>query len=233
MFTESVVSVLFFQPRDIPNKAAFVSNFIEYTKVFDADPMILPITNAPPPVPRIAMKSRDGRFVCEVALDRLSFAQHDVAGKRQTLEQIYPQYRELLNRVVLAAMAGLASPVVRLGFVTRHIAELGRSANEWLREAYLRAESLPPAHETQLGFLHRFEMESFAVNRWVRIRTLREKKDPSHDWALSVEIDINTPPEAGRRFDRAAILAFFLEAFDRAERDLRSHLPDFFEPEQE
>jgi hypothetical protein len=225
----SLLSVLFFPPHDIPNKAAFVSNFLDYTKVFDADPMILPIGNAPPPVPRIVMKSRDDRHVCEVALDRLSFAYHDVHQQKRTLDSLYPEYRDILHHVVLAALAGISVPIMRLGFVTRHLIELDGGANEWLRQTYLCQDRLPVAYETHLNMLHRFEMESFRVNRWVKIMTLRDQNDPERDPALTVEIDINTFPEDAMRFDRSAILAFYLDGFDRAEKDLRAFVTDFLQ----
>jgi hypothetical protein len=225
----SILSVLFFAPRDVANKAAFVSHFTEATKVFDADPMILPIGNAPPQVPRIVMKSRDGRYVCEVALDRLSFAYHDAKKQKRTLESLYPEYRDVLHHVIVAAMAGLSCPIVRLGFVTRHLIELGDGANEWLRQTYLRLERVPAAHETHLHLLHRLPMESASVNRWIKIWTLRDQQNAERDPALAVEIDINTIPEANRRFDRSEIVAFFLDAFDRAEKDLKAYTLDFIE----
>ena len=222
----SLLSVLFYSPHDIPNKAAFVSNFLDYTTVFDADPMILPIGNAPPPVPRIVMKSRDDRYVCEVALDRLSFAYHDAHQQRRTLDSLYPEYRDILHHVALAALAGINVPIVRLGFVSRHLIEMDGGANEWLRQTYLREDRLPVAYETHLNMLHRFEMESFHVNRWVKIMTLRDQNDPERDPALTVEIDINTFPEDTVRFDRSAILAFYLDGFDRAEKDLKTFVTD-------
>jgi len=222
-----ILSVMFFPPRDIPNKATFVSNFLDYTEVFDADPMILPIGNAPPPVPRIVLKSRDERYACEVALDRVSFAYNDTRNQRRTLDALYPEYREILHHVVLATLAGIGSPIVRLGFVTRHLVEIGESANEWLRQSYLRTERLPTAYETHLNLLHRFEMESFRVNRWIKLWTVRDPNDPERDPAVMVEIDINTFPEESARFDRAAILAFYLDAFDRAEKDLRAYALDY------
>ena len=227
----SILSVLFFPPRDIPHKAAFVNNFLEYTKVFDADPMILPIGNAPPPVPRIQMKSRDGRFGCEVALDRLSFAFNDVRNEKPTLDALYPKYRDVLNHVVLATLSGIGAPVVRLGFVTRHLLELSEGANEWLRETYLRTDRLPVAFETHVHLLHRLKMESFPVNRWLKIWTVREQDAPERDSAVVVEIDVNTLPEQDQPFDRSTILAFFLDAFALTEQDLKAYVLDRFDVE--
>ncbi|KPL06105.1 hypothetical protein AMJ85_10670 [candidate division BRC1 bacterium SM23_51] len=229
----SILSVLFFAARDIPNKAEFVSNFLEYTKVFDADPMILPIRNAPPPVPRITMKSRDGRYVCEVGLDRLSFAHHDVGKQKPTLDDLYPKYRDTLHHVILGTLAGIASPIVRLGFVTRHLVELGEGANEWLRQTYLRTDRLPGAYETHLNMLHRIELESFRANRWIKVWTLRDQQHPERDPAVAVEIDINTPPNEKRAFDRSAILAFFLDAFAQTEQDLKTFVLAFLETTHE
>lgn len=227
----SVLSVLFFPPRDIANKAAFVSNFQDYAKVFDADPMILPIGNAPPQVPRITMKSRDGRYACEVALDRLSFAYNDATDEKPTLEALYPKYRDILNHVVLATLSGVGSPIVRLGFVTRHLLEIGGGANEWLRDTYLRADRLPEAFETHVNLLHRISMESFQVNRWLKIFSVREQREPQTDSGVAVEIDVNTIPEPERQYDRSAILSFFLDAFALSEKDLKAYVLDLLDAE--
>jgi len=222
--TNSILSVLFYPARDIANKAAFVSNFLDFTRVFDADPMILPIGNAPPPVPRIVMKSHDNRFGCEVALDRLNFAYNDALQQRRTLDSLYPEYREILHRVVQATLAGIGSPIIRLGFVTRHLVEFGEGANEWLRQTYLQADRLPTAYETHLNLLHRFELETVRVNRWIKIWTLHDQNDPERDPAAMVEIDINTFPDETARFDLSAILAFYLDAFDQAEKDVKAYV---------
>lgn len=227
VWVNSVLSVLFFNPSDIPDKAAFVSGFRDRTKVFDGDPMILPIGNAPPNVPRIAMKSRDGSHVCEVGLDRLSFAYNDTKNRRAAIDTIYPEYRQTLDRVVQAALAGISSPIQRLGFVTRHIVETGPGASGWFRSVYLHSDRVPEAFEAHLNLLHRFEMEAFHVNRWLKIRTLRDQQNPDVDPAVGVEIDINTIPEKGGVFDRSTVMAFYLEGFDRAEKDLQEYVLDF------
>jgi hypothetical protein len=220
----SILSVLFFRPYDIANKASFVNAFLEHTKAFDGDPMILPIGNAPPPVPRIVLKNREGSFVCEVALDRLNFSYVDVANRKRSLESLYPEYRKILDLVTQAAVAGVPSPVIRMGFVTRHLIETGEGANLWFRDTYLNTQRLPAAWETHLNFLERFEMESFPVNRWIKMRTLRDQQNPEVDPAVLAEIDINTFAENAGPYDHSAILAFYLEGFARAEEDLRTYV---------
>jgi len=227
----SIVSVLFFPPFDIPNKAAFVSGFSEFTRIFDADPMILPIGNAPPGVPRIVLKKRDGSYACEIALDRLSFTYADTINCKRSLEALYPEYRGHLQFVVEAALAGIGSPVIRMGFVTRHLLELGAGANEWIRRWFLRADRLPgEAFETHVNVLHRLDLESFPVNRWIKIRSLRDQQHPERDPAALLEIDINTLPEHTGPYDRTALLAFYLEGFARAEEELKACLAEVTEP---
>ncbi len=223
-FVQSILSALFFPPRDIPNKAAFVSGFLEQTRVFDADPMILPMGNAPPPVPRIVMKSRDERYTCEIALEHLHFIYNDTRQQRRTLDSLYPEYRETLHRAVVAAMAGIGAPIVRLGFVTRHIIEPGESANQWMRKTYLQGSRIPEAFETHLHVLHRFEMEAFRVNRWIKLWTLRDPQHPENDPAAMLEMDVNTLPEPGVQFDRSAIVDFYLNAFDQTEKGVKQFL---------
>ncbi len=223
-FVHSILSALFFPPRDIANKAAFVSGFLEQTRVFDGDPMILPMGNAPPPVPRIVMKSRDERYACEIALEHLHFTYNDTRQQRRTLDSLYPEYRDVLHRVVVAALAGIGAPVMRLGFVTRHVIEPGESANEWMRQNYLQGDRIPAAFETHLHLLQRFEMETFRVNRWIKLWTLRDPQQPEKDPAAMMEVDVNTIPEPGAQFDRSAIVDFYLNAFDQTEKDVRQFL---------
>jgi hypothetical protein len=104
--------------------------------------------------------------------------------------------------------------------VIRLITEIGSSANKYLSEEVFKENLFTDAHEINIGILHRLSLENFTVNRWVRYQTLRNANDPTLDYALSIDIDLNTLSEQMHDFTVSEILNFFKLSFEHVTTSL-------------
>jgi len=73
-----------------------------------------------------------------------------------------------------------------------------------------------------LSVLNKENMGGFGINRWLRLRPMRKRDDPTNDSGLVVEIDINTHAEENNDFTEEEITRFFEEAYQHiALEDMR------------
>lgn len=228
----SVTSVMFYPKISIANGAVFATEFTERTGgVLDHEPIVLPFQQpAPPQAPRIVLRSRDGQFACEVAMDRVSFHYADRTGRSESIEGLFPRYREVLYRVITALGELLDMKPARLGFVTKARAALERPADEVLREHFIRVDRFAGAVETHLHFLDLVDLEGTPCNQWTRLRAPRARAEGQQSDALFLELDVNTRAEYQHRFEPHEVMGFFLEAYEHV-RGETSRLLDFDEGE--
>ncbi len=225
LILRTMQAVLFTTPYSMEHKLDFASEFIKRTgKVFTADPNIVTAPqNAPPQVPRIEIRSPDQSHIAQFTKNRIVFIYQDTHNSKIPLGAGFPSFHETLRSEAQCVMEFLNPRVVRLGFVVGLIAELGYSANRFLSEECLQDNLFPDAHEMNLGILYKLRIEPFSVNRWVRYRTLRAKNDPSIDYAMAIDIDINTLAEEMHNYTASEILEFYRLANDH----ITTNLNDF------
>jgi len=236
LILRSLQAVLFTSPYSIEHKLAFSSEFLKHTqKIFSADPTIVTAPqNAPPNIPRIEIKSPDQSHIAQFSNNRIIFQFMDTTGAKLRLAQIFPHFSDALRQVMQCTMEYLNPRVVRLGFILRFIADLGFSANRFLSEEFLKNNPFSDAHELNLGILYKIQMDQYLINRWIRYKTLRAKNDPSIDYAMAVEIDINTLAEDMQDFTTSQIIVFYDNAFQHISSSIQNY-PFFgedFHPEE-
>ena len=226
LFLRSLQSVLFTTPYAIERKLEFSSEFIKRTKkIFTSDPTISTAPkNAPPQMPRIEIKSPDQSHVAQFSNNRITFHYQDTQNRRIPLNNVFPTFSDNLGRQIQCIMEFLNPRVVRLGFIVRMITDLGYSANRFLSEECLKDNPFPDAHEINLGILYKTNMRDFSINRWIRYRTLRAQNDPSIDYAMAIEIDLNTLAEEMNNYPASSILEFYQAAQEHISENL-GHFP--------
>jgi len=225
LIVRSLQSVLFTTNQSFEHKLEFASEFIRRTgKVFSEDPQIVTAPqNSPPQMPRIEIRSPDQSHIAQFTNQRISFQYQDTMNARTSLHASFPHFLDTLRKEVQCIMEFLNPRVVRIGFITRFLSDLGYSANRFLSQECLKDNPFPDAHEINLGVLYKTMLESFTVNRWIRYHTLRARNDPSVDYAMAIEVDINTLAEEMNNYSASAILEFHRLGFEH----IISNLGDF------
>jgi hypothetical protein len=212
----SVQGAFFVRDLDLANPLGLAQGLNSACgNLFDGSPAVLPVPqNAPPNVPVIVLKTRDERQHLNVAHDRLDY-RHLLRGpKPVTLPEVWGMCDVILGQIAEYLTVKQPTVVWRLGLVVQLFAKLDLSANAHLQAAYLREGVFDGASDVHLNALHRTSVADIAVNRWIRLKPVRNKENPDDDSAMIAEIDINTPAEQQAALSHEEIEDFFAGAYD-------------------
>ncbi len=194
--------------------------------IFDGEPAILPIpNNAPPEIPRIVVKSKDEKYVCNTSINRIDLFFNPRKDTEEDLSNIKKDYLSLLLKIINFLNETYKFKVFRIGIVANMILELKESANTFITSKYLKEASLiSNTFEAQLNFLNKIELlKRYKANRWLRIMTVRNKEEIENDKFLAVTIDINTLQDVSHDFDRELVSLIFNDTIRDMQELLDSH----------
>lgn len=191
--------------------------------VFDGQPGVFPVPpNAPQDVPRIVLTDRGNRYQCKLSSGRVNLAFDGRKGNPPAIGVIWDEYCGVLRQLAEYLRKKNPTRVWRLGLVMHLFKVLGGSANSHILERYLKGGRFQKPYELQVNVLHKQELGEFQINRWLRLRPMRNREDPENDRGLVVEVDINTPAEQNNDFTEDEIAHFFEEAYQHIALDAMS-----------
>jgi hypothetical protein len=198
---------------NIGDKLGIAKALQERIPLLDGEPLVLPIKDAqaPPEIPRILLKSEDGRCSLNVAKSRFDFI---YKPEGNDLSEALAQYLPLLKQVLTACMEALSPTINRLGFVVKLICTLEGSSNALMLHKFIRSGNFENTQQIQLNVLNRFRLGTIETNRWIKIHSLRNTSNSLDDKAMLLELDINTLPEKAESYNFDAVMSFFGEASD-------------------
>ena len=225
----SVQGAFFVKDLDLGNPLALAQGLNSACgNLFDGAPAVLPVPPGaptagpqavPPNVPIIVLKTKDEKQHLNVGRDRLDYRQFFRGGPPVSLPEVWSRYDVILGQIGEYLTVKQPATVWRLGFVVQFFAKLDFSANAHLANAYLREGAFEGATDLQINALHRASVADIAVNRWIRLKPVRNKDNPTDDSAMIAEIDINTPADQSADLSQEEIEDFFGGAYDH----LRTH----------
>ncbi len=182
--------------------------------IFDGSPTVLPIQqNTPPNVPLIILKSTNGKYACNVSQNRVDYRFSVQKDPPDDIRDIWENYYNTLRQITEYFCKKNPTPILRLGFVTQFFVKLSDSANKHIADKYLQPGIIEDTWDINVNFLNRFRIETNEVNRWMKIRPIRNRKNPEDDTAMIVEIDINTLQERQNDFSQEEIDIFYEDAY--------------------
>ena len=182
--------------------------------VFDGSPAVLPLQDKTPPnVPLIILKSVSEKYACNVSRQRIDFRYSVQKDPPSDIRDIWESYYSTASQIAEYFCRKNPTPIIRLGFVVQFFAKLGNSANQHIGSKYIQPGIADDTWDINVNFLNRFRMETHEVNRWMKIRPIRNRKDPDDDSAMVIEIDINTLQERQNKFSQEEIDIFYEDAY--------------------
>ena len=216
LLISSIQAAIFCSELLISNKEEFIYHVVQKTNDFlKGEPTILPIPDdAPAEIPRIILKSRTYPYSCNFCKNRFDFFYKEQGKPNKTSEEVFPDFRNILDQLATYVKTSLNIKIIRLGFIPNFVIELKESGNEYLLREYLHPNLFLNPYEIQINVLHKIELESFKVNQWIKLRPLRARNNINDDHRILVEIDINTRSEDIHDLSSDQIKRFITLAYD-------------------
>jgi len=217
-------TVLFLRSIDMSKKLKLAQDVISASaNLLDADPLLLPIPeDAPPEFPRLIFRNESGNVSFNLSLSRADFSmQYKADGPAFSDQEVFEQYVSSLISVIGPMVESYNTAFKRIGFVLDLFSRLQKSSNILIKDTFLKGDYSDNAYQMELNTLHQLTLVNFQVNRWLRLKSLRSKSDPSDDLAVQVLLDINTIPEEIYDIGIAEIEGFCREAYLLANESVR------------
>jgi hypothetical protein len=211
----SLQSALFIKKIDLQNPLQIAQGINSATgNIFGGPPAILPLqNNTPPNVPLIILKSKGEKLSCNVSRERIDYRFGIQKDPPAEIQHIWDGYYDALRQITEYFCMKNPTPIWRLGLVAQFFVKLELSANKHIISKYLQTNIIEDTWDINVNFLNRFKMETREVNRWLKIRPIRNRQHQEDDSAMIAEIDINTLQEQQQDLSQYEIDAFYEDAY--------------------
>lgn len=193
---ESLQGVLFLsnfaygKKMDLVNKLSKSLPFL-----FEKDPTILPIPDdAPSNIPRIMLSNKSEEYKCNIAANRIDFfyeEKKELMPLKESFNQFYPNYKKFF----MTLKSEFNPQISRVALVSKLISFLNESSNNLIKSTFLKENIFGNPYNLEIIILYKDKVDTFKINRVIKIKSLRKQDAPEDDKALRSEIDINTLPE--------------------------------------
>lgn len=157
--------------------------------VFDAEPLALPFPpDAPPEIPRIVLRSNDGKFICNIALNRVDILRNVPPQGLEETEDLFAVHRSQTERI-FAYLKEKGVVINRVGLTGSFVGRVaGGTSAEYLRSIFIVTNKLTSPKELQVIYNKRARNESLDFNHLIKIISQENSK-------VVLQIDVNTIPE--------------------------------------
>lgn len=185
--------------------------------LLDIDPVLLPFPpDSPPDFPQIIMQNEANGWNFQMAPGRFDIIANVKEPNTNTFIEIAATIQEMSARIFANFRENFGAKVNRLGLVSTNAAKV-ENAPEFLREKYLNANANSGAAESRLLFLHKYDVHSFSLNKWVRlISTVIPPR-------IILEIDINTRPDSPISVTEEVVGQFFASVNQLVDETIAEH----------
>lgn len=159
--------------------------------LFDAMPQILPIpADAPAEIPRVQMRSENGKYNCNIACSRVDF----ILNGNFRDEVVWPDLtKDFLAKVKLFIGSIFEqSKIIRFGLIGNFFIP-DKSATISITRKYLKVD-LNSAEEINLRFNKRTSSHGFTLNNISSINTVLAESNGQADKGIFIELDVNNIP---------------------------------------
>lgn len=159
--------------------------------LFDAMPQILPIPpGAPAEIPRVQMRSENGKYNCNIACSRVDF----ILNGDFRDEVVWPDLtKDFLAKVKLFISSVFEqSKIVRFGLIGNFFIP-DKSATTSMTRKYLKVD-LNSAEEINLRFNKKTSSHGYALNNITSVNTALAEANGQTDKGIFIELDVNNVP---------------------------------------
>lgn len=163
--------------------------------IFDGPETILPLPiDAPLEIPRIMLQSKNGEYVCNIAIPRIDLFQNVNASKK--FEEVKDEFLDKVKKVASYFIQDQGITIGRMGFVVEFIADTEKSPAILLRDNLIKDgayfKSIEKIRSVLLAFTENYTLGDFELNKQIMFDSL--KSTTSKEFLL-LRYDNNTLAE--------------------------------------
>ncbi len=216
---QNIQSALFLESFAFRNKLAIASKINNAVgQLFDGDPMMLDLfPEAPPEIPRIQLKDSRSIYSLNFSVNRIDFFYNEPEKPTKTFDSIKDEYLTNFFKINRLVKEDYHLETPRIALVIKAISEIDMGSNLFLQQEFLGSKGFfKNTYALEIHALEKTVIGQFAINRWFRIKTARDRL--GKDGTLFVEIDINTQPEKEKGLGKQEIEEFYSNGIEFAKR---------------
>jgi hypothetical protein len=211
---EQVTTVLFFGELYTDNSLKIASKIQEDISVFDGEPYVLPVKDAPPEIPRIILQNKNETIKLEISFRRATLIiTGDDENKFKTANSILDTLSDLIYNEFNWKLK-------RLGRYATEKVEFSSSAIQYLKNNYLKEEKFEHAEQFNLHWLQKEIFIEENANFWTKINTPEgiERKE------FRLTVDLNLVEDEDRELSLESCGEFFLKSVQKIKEQFRKVL---------
>lgn len=211
---EQVITVLFFGELYTDNSLKVASKIQEEIAMFDGEPYVLPVKDAPPEIPRIILQNKDKSIKLEISFQRANLIiTGDIENKFETANGILATLVELIYN-------DFNWKLKRLGRYATEKVKFSEPAIQFLKDNYLKQEKFEDAEQLNLHWLQKENFIDQNVNLWTKINTPEgtERKE------FRVTVDLNLVEDDNRELGKEFSDKFFQKSIQKIRDQFESIL---------
>lgn len=171
---------------------------IKTGNVFDGEPTILPLPiDAPIEIPRIILQSRDGKYTCNVSLQRADLFFNLGAEGESDITTNIARAKEIAIQIATYFNTDISVSIGRIGFVTTFVATATEVANLFIKEKLLTNSKLVSRENLRTISVvvnDQDTISGYDISRIIQIGSL-QKPDRSASNDILILCDSNTVVE--------------------------------------
>lgn len=211
---EQVITVLFFGELYTDNSLKVASKIQGKIAMFDGEPYVLPVKDAPPEIPRIILQNKDKSIKLEISFQRANLIiTGDIEDKFEVSNEILVTLAELIYN-------DFNWKLKRLGRYATKKVKLPEPAIQFLKDNYLKKEKFEDAEQLNLHWLQKENFIDQNVNLWTKINTPEgtERKE------FRVTVDLNLVEDDNRELGKEFSVEFFQKSIQKIREQFESIL---------
>jgi len=192
----------------------------------DGEPIVLPVPDsAPSDIPRILLRSKDGKYKCDVSSDRLRLSYSESDLPKYRLDEFNDDYLSLVGNTLDVVQFQLKSKISAIAIIIELIA-LAEDPVTYLKEIYIKERLLTSPTELGITYMDKLRWYDLDINRGYRLHagTFSDESGSRHDMVI-MYCDINTLSAHKEDYDRDIAINIIKQAISYVSENISVVFP--------
>jgi hypothetical protein len=198
------IHIHLFSPFDLTDSLETAKSLRSKLKdKLDGEPIVLPVPDsAPPDLPSILLKSKDGKYTCHVSSVKLELSYSEPGLPKYRLDEFKDDYLSLVGNTIDAVKFQLKSKISSIG-ITIELIALSEDPVTYLKEIYIKEGLLTSATQLGITYMDKLRWYDLQINRGYRLYAGTFSDESGSKYKMvTMYCDINTLSADKKDYDK-------------------------------